>query len=610
MRCITALAALALLSVALALPVEDSWGVDDVVPEDSLVQSRASAPAAKPAPVVPATPAASPSDAATQAKENKMIADANAKAHADAKAMSVKHAADKAKAEANGAAKAAKIEADWTAKETEYAKQAKVLNKEARKAQRDMHDSLAKDKKDLKAEELSNTKKIAETNKGTAAAEQEYKILQSEYKKQIADLKNQDRIEAGIAAKKAAAYKKEMQKVHKEMQGEVKETKKAQKAIITTAKHLAKKKKDIKINYTTKVKQLDEKAKQDRHKLEAEQTAEEKKFAKAMKNNRAKAAAAKKAVADEAAKNAQVAKAAQAEIADRSAKEAKAKAKAAALYKAKTTSAAAALAASRESVAKKFQKQSDDADLQYKKAMEKADSLKAKAAHAMATYNQAVADAKKEEAATEAKTAAIDAANAEVSACSDKQCVAKDGSCAAVNKKTGPWISADLVTCTMKKPKEQQYAGESWAGIPPPAPLKPFPPPTPDCLAKRKAFMATEYGKAITPNVCPTVSVACHKVPASKLHEKKKAFIQYFEMAAACPPWCVPGSATSDGDNQDTHGICITGEDVNIYKQQIADLPEWKAMGTNNKIPGNFGIISMCKMAKNFLAGFMDGAGH
>merc|ERR1712216_962397 len=119
----------------------------------------------------------------------------------------------------------------------------------------------------------------------------------------------------------------------------------------------------------------------------------------------------------------------------------------------------------------------------------------------------------------------------------------------------------------------------------------------------RAAFFKTKYGKAIKGGVCPTVAVV--KVPKNELSDKKAALMQYFDMAAACPPWCVPGSATFDGDNQDTHGICITGDDVNIYKQQIADLPEWQAMGTNDRFPANFGIMSICKMAKGFLKGFM-----
>lgn len=194
----------------------------------------------------------------------------------------------------------------------------------------------------------------------------------------------------------------------------------------------------------------------------------------------------------------------------------------------------------------------------------------------------------------------------EVSECLD----ASTNKCVKVTDK-GPYLAADLVTCTMTKPKKQQYAGEAWAGIPPPPPLKPLPAPTPTCLAKRKAYAATEYGKILEAakkkGECPSVAVACHDVPDDQLMAKKDALIAYFDMAAACPPWCVPGTATSDGDNQDTHGICITGEDVNIFKQQIVDLPEWKAMGTNKKIPANFGIMSICKMAQNFLKGFMDG---
>jgi len=597
------LLAFALVAVAYSLPyVEDSWDV-----EDELLQQIHSS--SRPASVLIQEHMEAEPAAAVAAKNNVKIAAEAAKSATEAKETSVAHAKKMAEDSAKGAATAAAVEETWTKKEKQYAHETKALNKAARKAQRDMEASLAKDKKDLKGAQEDATTKIKETDDGTQAAQIEYQKMQKKYQNLQSAIRTESRESAKEAKGKAEVYKKDMAKIKGELHAETKEGEKIQANIIKTAKAVRKAKADAAINYKAKEAQLAKQAAADRAALEEEQRKAEQAMAATEKSNAAKAAASAAAVDEEARKNDLAAAKAKKQLNKRFAKVTEAQNKAKALYASKAAADAAALGATREGTAKKFQKAADLADLRYKKAMAKAASMQQKADHAQATYKQALADAAKEDAARAARTNAQDAKDYEMKSCEmdGSECEMPDGTCKKTGPK-GPFLAADLVMCTDKEPKHQQYAGESWSGLPPPLPITPIAAPTAKCLALKKTFMATKYGKAITPGVCPTVAVACLKVPTAELMDKKAAMLQYFEMAAECPEWCVPGSATNDGDNQDTHGICITGQDVNIFKQQIADLPEWKGMGTNNKIPANFGIISICQMGKNFLGGFMDGS--
>merc|ERR1712146_860814 len=50
------------------------------------------------------------------------------------------------------------------------------------------------------------------------------------------------------------------------------------------------------------------------------------------------------------------------------------------------------------------------------------------------------------------------------------------------------------------------------------------------------------------------------------------------------------------------HGICIDPDDTAGFKMQIEDLPVYKNMGTNGKIPAG-PPADLCRMARMFLEG-------
>jgi len=520
------------------------------------------------------------------------------------------HAAAEAEANTKAADAAAAVEAKWTKEEAGYKKQTAGLNKAARDAQRQATKDNANDAKKLAEDQLKTTKEVKETNEATAAAEEEYEKLQAEYSAAEHD-QNTKNAAAAVAAKaRAAKYGKEMASIKGELETETKEGETIQQTMKDDAKKLKQDQKDIVTNYKSTLKTLAKQNAADKAELAGEKAAMQAKLAADLKDSNNNAAAAKAAVAAEKEKNDKDAAAAKAAIKKRYGDVAAEHAKAEALHKEHSAQAAAALASTREGTQKKFAKEAVKSEAQYQAAMGKAAALKAKADHAHEEWETAMADSDKEQDRMDREGAEEAAADAEMAECAldGSECQTDDGKC---HKTTldGPYMAEDLVSCSDTKPEEQHYAGTSWAGVPPPLPKEKLPSPSPACEKAKKEFGAGKYGFALNPpgDTAPTVALACHNVPENKLAEKKEALLQYFDMAAECPPWCVPGTATSDGLVADTNGICITGQDTLMFKQQISDLPEWKHMGTNNKIPGNAGIMSICKMAKNFVAGFREG---
>jgi hypothetical protein len=534
---------------------------------------------------------------------------------------SIALAKGKAEDAAKAAAEAAKTEKKYEKEESAYDKKVVALHKAERAAQREATIDQANDRKKLKEFELKSTKEIAETNKATAALEKENTKLQYEYseeQKQIA--------KEGAAAKIKYAHRNEetqksLANAQKDLKKEGEKQEKIEDDMKKDAKKLKQDQADIELNFkktTAHIKAEGEKAHDkmlaDKAKFHKEMVAEE-------KTNADKAAADLAAIAAEKAKNeADVAKF-KASFKKREEKEKAAKAKAKALYKTKTMAAKAALLSAREGTQKKTDKQALDDEAEYRKEMAEANILKKKAEDAKAKYDGAVKAAAKEQAVMDKKEAAQNAKDAaevecatdgsECQVANDGDFASKAGACIKVQEK-GPYLDDDLVSCSAKKPSEQ-FGGMEQFGIAPPLPRASLPKPTPACKAAREKFKQDpEFGFALedTPKALAEfagVSLACKPVPDSDLKKKKKALLAYFEVATKCPPWCIPGTETSDEGVQDTNGICIDGASVEMFHAQIEDLPEWKAMGTNLKIPGNAGIMSICEMAKNFRDGFKAG---
>merc|ERR1711907_910170 len=290
--------------------------------------------------------------------------------------------------------------------------------------------------------------------------------------------------------------------------------------------------------------------------FDKEEAAAQKMFASKNKSNKAKYAAVKKALAKAEKRNKASAKALAASIKRRFTKEKASKKKADANYAKNQKAAAAALKAKRGKTAEKFAKKAAKAKRAFKADMREAAVKKAKAS------------TKKD---MEIKECAIDGS----------ECQTPNGKCHKTTPK-GPFMDTDLVSCTNKKPSEDMDAGLSWAGIPPPLALPPLPKPSKKCKAlqkKVKKFLTGNPSKDM-------VTLGCKGT--------KKQLMAYFDMAAACPPLCKKGTATSDGRKQDTHGECIDGDTMS--KLQITSMPVYKKMGTNGRFSAKAGAGSICTM--------------
>merc|ERR1712159_325375 len=247
--------------------------------------------------------------------------------------------------------------------------------------------------------------------------------------------------------------------------------------------------------------------------------------------------------------------------------------------------------------AAKMQKEADAADAKEKKFA--ADMKKADAARDAAAQAQADEDA-------EMKSCAMDGSECELDA---------DDGTATCEKVIGHggkkyYVGEDLVTCTTKKPSgaavgsdDEGCTGEGWAKIPTDAPT-PAPAPSKACVkaaakfAKGPAAKYAEHGPA---------GIACAK--GLSADEQKAGLEAFMHVGSLCPAHCdeennVHVKQRDGGDV--VSKICITTEDVAMFKEQIEDMPVYKAMGTNGRFKAG-PKADVCRMVKNIQAGWNAG---
>jgi len=229
--------------------------------------------------------------------------------------------------------------------------------------------------------------------------------------------------------------------------------------------------------------------------------------------------------------------------------------------------------------------------------MKEAGAKKQKAKNAARREKSAKAAAKAKAKADEKATKAQNKKDLSMKGCAldGSECQTPDGKCHKTTKK-GPFMASDLVSCTNKKPSEDMDAGLSWAGILPPLPLPPLPKPSKKCKALKAKCMKTGCKKGLSGNPSKDmVNLACKGT--------KGDLMLYFNMAAACPPICKKGTATSNGLTADTHGDCISGTTMAGFKMQITSMPVYKKMGTGGRFSAQRGAGTVCGMAKALAAG-------
>merc|ERR1711988_509399 len=245
----------------------------------------------------------------------------------------------------------------------------------------------------------------------------------------------------------------------------------------------------------------------------------------------------------------------------------------------------------------KFAKSAAAAQRAFKAQMKEAAQKKAKARNASRREKGAKAASERSTKAQEKETKQTTKDDMSMKECAldGSECQTPDGKCHKTTPK-GPFMDTDLVSCTNKKPSEDQDSGLSWAGIAPPLALPPLPKPSPKCMALQKKCKASGCKLGLQGNPSKDmVALGCKGT--------KKDLMLYFDMSAACPPICKKGTATSDGRKQDTHGDCIDGDTMSMFKMQITAMPSYKAMGTNGRFSATKGQGSVCNMVKNLSAG-------
>merc|ERR1719271_959426 len=281
----------------------------------------------------------------------------------------------------------------------------------------------------------------------------------------------------------------------------------------------------------------------------------------------------------------------------RFAKEKASKKRANAKYKRQQALSALALKAKRAHTQEKFAKKAAQANRAFKADMREAAVKKAKANNAARQEKGAKERSAKNTKAQEKETKASNKEDAEMKECAmdGSECQTPDGKCHKTTKK-GPFMAEDLVSCSNKKPSMDQDSGLNWAGIAPPLATPPLPKPSKKCKALQKKCKASGCKAGLAGNPSKDmVTLGCKG--------KKKDLMLYFDMAAACPPICKKGTATSDGRKQDTHGDCIDGDTMAMFKMQITSMPSYTAMGTNGRFKASAGAGSICGMVKSLASG-------
>merc|ERR1711998_422463 len=242
----------------------------------------------------------------------------------------------------------------------------------------------------------------------------------------------------------------------------------------------------------------------------------QKKFAAKAKGNKADFAAVKAA-----------AKALSSKITKRFKKEKAAKKKANKRYAQSQKRAAKALKAKRAATAEKFAKKAAKSARAFKADMREASVKKQKALTASKQEKAAKQAAKDNAKAMERETKASEKKDMEIKECAldGSECQTPDGKCHKVGPK-GPFMASDFVSCSKKKPSEDEDSGLAWAGVEPPLALPPLPKPSKKCKKLQK-----KVSKYLTGNPSKDmVTLGCKGT--------KKDLMNYFDMAAACPPIC------------------------------------------------------------------------
>jgi hypothetical protein len=481
-----------------------------------------------------------------------------------------------------------------------------TLAKDAARAERTAAAKFNKDSAEA-------ARQVREAAEATAKAAQESDM----FKKKMAAVEKQMAAETGAAKiaskKRLAVYKYKMMKANHMKNRELAKGKAIRRAQGALAVAHRKVLGHIQKAYAKHTAALSASAAKSDAKFKAEKAKIAGKFAKAMKGN-AEAYATKKKLLKHEEKgnkakfavatkviNAKAAAAAKA-LADHNKKEAKVKKAVADAEKARRGAEAKVKADKAKEATKKYMKSMAEAGR--KKAAAKV------AEKAAESSNKKSVEEQKEADALATKTDKEDAAMVEC-ATDGSECQ-KGGTCIKTNPDKGPYMAADGFSCSEVK---QSYDGD-WddggglaiAGIAPEAaPLEPLKAKDQGkCDALKKGAVKLFKAAIDQEASAPILYTACAE---GYTHgERYSAMMEAFDYAAACKPFCYPGTETYTPDHvQDTWGICLDPASIEMGKANIEDMPNYKPSGTGGRFAAG-PKSDICRMAKNLICGMAAGA--
>merc|ERR1712072_70955 len=173
------------------------------------------------------------------------------------------------------------------------------------------------------------------------------------------------------------------------------------------------------------------------------------------------------------------------------------------------------------------------------------------------------------------------------------------------------YLADDMITCTKKKPaggivgsdEEGNNALDDWVHLGTPAPT----PAETDSGACTKAKAAFAKGPVAKLAAGGPEAIACSdKLSAD---EQKAGLEAFMHVGSLCPAHCDDDEDVHDTDaNGDTttQKLCITKDDIKLFRQQIESMPVYKNMGTNGRFKAG-PKADVCRMVKNLQAGWNAG---
>jgi len=497
------------------------------------------------------------------------------------KAAKVKKERTKAKKEAD------KSEESWVHKEKAFRKEARTLNKDqrwfARKTEKHFK-VMQKWHVKTTANDLEHMRQLAKDEAKYIAKGEKFKTKMHKIQH---DMATENAKAKEKSAKRLAKYKAQQASDSKKVKQLQAEHEKYALSVQAANKKLKVEQKKLNDEYKERTLKLDAKDRKDNHKFDKEQRKAQKKFAKLFRNKAEEEAAAQAAIVQSIKSANKEAKQKKNRIIRRISKEQASKKKTDVAYFAKKRADAQALKFDRAKTAEKFAKKAMKSDLVFHRAMQEAGQKKEKVKRAIFAEKRAKQRAKKHDKSDEKETKSAMKKDGSIRECAldGSECQTPDGKCYKTSP-TGPYMAADLVSCSQKKPKDDADAGLKWAGIEPPLPSEKCPPVTKRCKTLTRACK-NQRGCAAAQKLGPlkgSIHVGCQ--------EGKKELDLWLDMRANCCDKTMIGFS----------------DNVPMFKMQIFHLPDYvKSSIKASKFEANSGAGSVCHMVKSLVKGIESG---